>query len=264
MENKVALIVRIKGNYNNACRCINSILRQSVTDYRIYGIVYGEALADKLRDEYPEINYNIVSSNKECKNVFNQIVSSTEAKYSMFVSSDSIVAVDAVERILQYDDDFIVFNIAKASAKDKFKPFYPSSCYRSTAAFLQRNLSVWVAAYKTDFIVKNNIKLKGLGYEKQALFMLLCLSLAESTALCKNVFLYKWNIVPKEEISDMFYYKNKADIKRAIKGFVAKGDNEARIQVVKVFLLASIQESYGRTFLRRMKKMVSLVRLIWF
>lgn len=263
-ENKVALIVRIKGSFNNACRCINSILRQSSSAYQIYGVVYGETLASRLHDEYPDINFSTVADNKGCKNMFNRIASETDSKYCMLVGSDSILSVNAVERILKYEDDLIIFNIAKANDNDKFKPFYPASCYRSVAAFMARNLCVWTAVYKTDFISKNNIRLKGIGYEKQALFMMLCMSLAESVALCKDVFLYKWNIAPKEEISDMFYYKNKADIKRIIKGFVAKGDNEARIQAVKVLLLASIQESYSRPFLRRMKKMVSLVKLIWF
>ena len=58
----------------------------------------------------------------------------------------------------------------------------------------------------------------------------------------------------------IFYYKNKDDIKRALKSFTAKGYYEAKAQVVKVFLFDSIQESYSRPFLRRMKKMISLMK----
>ena len=263
-ENKITLVIRIKGKYNDACRCINSVLRQTVDSYNLSAIVYGEELAEKLREAYENINFEVVSQNKEFKNFFNRIVSQANTKYCMIVNSDSILAVNAVERILKYDDDLVVFNIAKANGNDKFKTFYPASSYENTAAFLQQNLCVWTVAYKTDFIVKNNIKLKGVGYENQALFLLLCLSLSEKTAFCKDVFLYKWNIVKNQEISDIFYYKNKADIKRALNSFEVKGDNESKIQVVKVFLLASIYESYSRPFLRKMKKMISLVRLIWF
>lgn len=263
-EEKITFILRVRSDFNSACRCINSIKRQTVGSYEIVGAVYEKETAEKLKKTYPEIEFSVTPENIDCRDKFNEIIYSSEAKYCMMVDSDSVIASDTVERILKYNEDLIIFGISKLNPAERFAPFNIIQPSMTADEYMELNQSIWAMAVRTDFITGKKIQFKGYGYENQALFLLLCLSLSSATVFDSANLVNKVSIPKKIPVSSVFYCKNRAEISRAMKAFKAKGDNKSCAQLIKHFLILEIEESYNRDILRKLKKMFALIKLIWF
>lgn len=263
-KEKLTFFVRINNNFNVACRCINSIRRQTVTDYEIKAFVYNNKVRENLISQYEDISFEAVENDKAFLDAFNCALKTSDAKYCMLVDGDSIVSVDAVEEILKHNEDFLVFNISKINIENKFKPFYANNTLNDEAAFIGSTQSVWVFAAKPEFLVRKDISLKGLGSPLQALFMLLCLALSEATCFIKKSLVYKWSINSRAVIDGDFYRRNCADIRRALRAFSKKGNNKARAEAVRVFALAEIEEIYALPLVQRIRRIYALIKTIWF
>lgn len=263
-EEKITFIVRVKESFNSACRCINSIKRQNVDLYDIFVISYDQTVTDELTKVYSGLNVITVGSNKGFRKKVNSYIPEIKTKYCMLVDSDSILVANLAEEVLKKEDDVVVFNISKANKKEKFEPFYPKSAFVDVTSFIQNHQSVWAVAFRTDFLISNSIKFKGLAYKRQALFLAVCLSLAESVCFVDRVLLYKWIISAKTNIEAEFIRENIADIKRAMNAFAKKGDKKARTELIKTFILPEIEESCGLPLFQRLKRIIPIIRMIWF
>lgn len=263
-EEKITFIVRVKESFNSACRCINSIKRQNVALYDVFVISYDQDITDALLKKYPEFNTVTVSSNKTFRKKVNKLLSDIKTEYCMLVDSDSILVPNLVDEVLKKDDDVVVFNISKAGKREKFEPFYTKSAFVDEANFLQEHPSVWAVAMRTNFIIKNSIKFKGMAYKRQVLFLATCISLAESVSFIDSVLLYKWVISAKKNIEAEFFQENIDDIKRAMDGFARKKNKSARTELIKMFILPEIEESYELPFFQRLKRILPIIRMIWF
>lgn len=264
MSKKITFIIRAKGNFNATCRCINSIKRQTVDSYKIMAFVYNETAFDNLQSLYPEVKFKLAKDDKNFKNKFNSLIHKIKTKYCMLVDSDSVLTPNAAETVLQHEEDLVIFNISKINTANKFEPYYSKFDLVDEASFMKQNQSVWAVAFRPDFISKNEIKLKGFRYPKQALFLLLCMSLSKTTAFHRECLVYKHIVTPGTPITVEFFQDNKNEIKRAMKGFTCKGNKEAKIQLIKNFLLADIEESYSLSFFKRLKRAIPVIKLMWF
>lgn len=261
---KVAFIVRAKNGYNAACRCINSVRRQTVSDYDIVVCVYKKADLNQLKEAYPDIRFEHVKNDKGYVEAFNSVVSQSDAKYCVMLDADGLAAPNAVETILAHDEDTLIFNIAKINEEGRFRTYYANKTLENEVNYIKRIQSVWAVAAKTDFLREKGISLKGMDYPNQALYLLMCMSLAKEVAFTLTCLVYKWTVIGDTEITAEFFEKNRNDISRAIKAFAESGRNKAKAQVIRIFMMNEIEESFDLPLMKRMKKIWSLVKMIWF
>ena len=111
---------------------------------------------------------------------------------------------------------------------------------------------------------EKNIKLKGLDYSNQALYLLMCMSLEKKVAFNARCLVYKMTVIGDKEITAEFFQKNRNDITRAIKAFASSGRNKAKAQVIRIFMINEIEESFELPLMQKIKKIWSFVKTIWF
>lgn len=261
---KVTFIIRAKNGYNAACRCINSVRRQTVSAYNIIVCVYKKADLKQLKEAYPDIRFEHVKNDNGYVEKFNFCVKESDAKYCVMLDDDGLIAPDAVETILNYDEETVIFNIAKINEEGRFRTYYANKTLENEVNYIKRIQSVWAVAAKTDFLKEKGISLKGLDYPNQALYLLMCMSLANKIAFTVKCLVYKWTVIGDKEITAEFFEENKNDISRAIKAFAESGRNKAKAQVIRIFMINEIEESFELPLIKRVKKIWSLVKMIWF
>lgn len=263
-NDKLTFIIRAKNGYKAACRCINSVKRQTNPAYDVVVCVYKKEEKEKLEKEYSDIRFDFVKNDKGYVKKFNDVAGQSDSKYCVMLDGDGIVAPDAVETILSHDENTVIFNIAKMNDNGKFKLYYANKTFESEANYIKRIQSVWAVAVKTSFVAENGIKLKGLDYPNQALYLLMCMSLADKVAFNEKCIVYKWNVISDKEITAEFFEENKEDITRAIKAFAQSGRSKAKAQVIRIFMINEIEESFDLPLIQKIRKIWSLVKIIWF
>lgn len=263
-KEKIDFIIRAKSGYNAACRCINSVLRQKTPDYNIFAYVYNKADLEKLEEEYPDIKLELVKNDKGYAKKFNLRVKESDAKYCIMLDGDGLVTPDIVENILKYEEDTVIFNIAKLNDNGRFKLFYANKSLENEANYIKKIQSVWAVAVNPAMLREKNIKLKGLDYSNQALYLLMCMSLAKKVAFTARCLVYKMTVIGDKEITAEFFQKNRNDITRAIKAFASSGRNKAKAQVIRIFMINEIEESFELPLMQKIKKIWSFVKTIWF
>ncbi len=261
---KIAFIVRVKDNFNSACRCINSIRRQTVDSYTVKLFVYDEEIAKQLAKEYPKYRITLVKDDVDFRNKVNSIISRMKSKYGMLINSDALLVNDAVETILRHDEDMVVFNFAKSDSRGRFQPFYPGWALTDEARFMSQTQSVWTFAFKPQMLIDNKVKFRGLQYPKQLLFMYMCFAMAKTVAFETDVLLYKWTALPRHEITADFYEDNLDSIKRMMKSFRKKGNKRARALIIKNIIAVGIESSFDKPFFKKMKKALPIIKMFWF
>ncbi len=262
-EDKVAFIVRVENDFNRACRCINSIRRQTVKAYKIVVFAYDEALAAEIEKVYPKLKVVVVNDNRGYRNKVNSFISNAKVKYFILADSDSVFTADTVETVLGHSEDVVVFNMSKFNG-NTFKPFYTEANLSDVSSFLSTTLSVWNIAFSTDLPIKSNFGLKGLIYYKQMLFVASCLAFAESVAFENKTLVYKTELAKVHSVTAEQFAENKKDIKRVIDVFEKNGCKEAKMYLVRKFVLKELEESFSLPFFKRLKKIIPIIRLLWF
>ena len=260
----ITFIIRVNNGYNSACRCINSIKRQTVSDFKILACVYDKSDMDLLKKAYPDVKFAHVKNDKGYVKKFNSYVSECKSKYCIMVDGDALIAPDAVEVLLKQNNDTVIFNIAKINEEGRFRGYYAQKTLENESNYIKRIQSVWAVAVSPELLRKKEISFKGLGYPNQALYLLMCLSLANEVTFLQNCLVYKWTVIGDKEITAEFFEKNKDDISRAIRAFAESGRNKAKAQAIRIFLMNEIEESFELPFIQRIKKIYSLVKIIWF
>ena len=261
---KLTFFVKITGNINAACRCLNSIGRQTVKDYEIRAYVYDSEIKASLKEKYPDVRFFVVENDKKFEELFNSGLKEIADGYCMLVEGNSVVAVDAAEEILKHEEDFIVFNISKMNAVNKFGKYYSNATLTDEASYIGAVQSVWAFAAKPSFLIEKDIRFRGFKYPLQALFMLLCLALADATFFIRKSFVYRLAVPAAKPIDGDFYRRNCADIRRALRAFTLKGKNKARAEAVRVFALAEIEEIYALPLVQKIRRIYALIKTIWF
>ena len=263
-KEKISFIIRAKNGYNSACRCINSVKRQSVPKYDLLVCVYKKSELEQLKKEYPDVKFKYVKKDKAFVEKFNEFARASKSKYCVMLDGDSLIAPDAVETILEHNSDTLIFNIAKINEEGRFRGYYANKTLENEVNYIKRIQSVWAVAVKPDMIRDKDISLKGMDYPNQALYLLMCMSLAKEVKFTLKCLIYKWTVIGDKEITAEFFEENKDDISRAIKAFADSGRNKAKAQVIRIFMMNEIEESFDLPVIQRLKKVWSLVKMIWF
>ena len=255
LNEAVTFLVKATTDRNKIIRCLNSIYRQTVSNFKVVAFCSVEGIIPELKETYPGIRIVPMKNAKAYVNKLNEEFANLDTEYCTFVNFDEVVAPNATELILSKKADAVIFNIAKRNPKYKFAPRYPVDSQLNFVDYVKKGMLIWNGAVRSDIIKDNMIKLQDFCPALQLLFMLECYSWADNIAIDNNVIAYRDGFKEKELPNYNQFAQNCKRIGKIIKRFEKKGMLDVKEQIVTDFVVSQLKDYYNeKSFLRRMKK----------
>lgn len=198
-KNETKLLTVIIPIYNakeNLNRCLDSILRQSRSDYEILLINDGSTdnsfdIASQYRDSNPEIVKVITQENQGVAKTRNRGVQEAQGKYVMFVDNDDFVDEGYFEQFLneiqRTNYDIIVGgykrttnNSVMYSVNAVNSPWFPYVV-----------VAPWAKIYKRDFLIKNDIQFLSYAIGEDVYFNMCAYHATKQIGILRNTG-YNW------------------------------------------------------------------------
>ena len=228
MNTKVSIIVPIYNTEKYLYECINSILKQNLTEIEIICINDGssdnsENIIKNFQSKDSRIKY-IKQQNQGLSAARNKGILESKSKYVMFVDSDDYIIKDCVnlsfETAEKYDADIVLFNstreeIDKAHEQNIILESTDKLEILNSVLSFEIQTSTCFGIFKRELIIrKENLFPLGMLYEDASVLYKLVHSSQRTIKIKNNFYFYRkrdnsiTNSINIKTIDDIFYSLN--------------------------------------------------------
>lgn len=255
MEGSVTFVVKGTNDYNQVIRCLSSISRQNNPNYNVIVLSDIKTVSTAVKTQFSDYKFIKIDSADDFSEKLNAIVKDIKTKYLTVVNFDEVLAPNTVDYITSENSDIVIFNISKKMKNKKFKSYYSLNDELTLTSYLDKGSTLWNNAISTDIIKKNSIKLNGLSYCQQTLFLLLCYAYSKSYSLTNNVFAYRDKLMAKKPITYKQFKNNRKDLKIILSQFEKRNMNDIRELIVNEFVVAQLKVLYNeKSYIKKIYK----------
>lgn len=263
MEQSVTFIVRAYEDYNRVYNCLVGLKRQYNSNYKVIVFANDNAEKQKLEQAFGAYTFVDLGSDGLIENFVNDYIFKINTEYIMFVDSDSVLAPNTVDMILEADADATIFNIASLKGK-QFVPVFPLNKEYTLSAYIKEGAFIWCSAFRTKMIFDYSIRVKSFMYSDQALYANMCYACAEKIQMYNEVQVYKKRGVKKGNVSYMSFKRNRDYLKVMLKKFSKKSMYDIRALVVSEFVSRHIEKVYcEKSLIKKYYRIYLITKYTW-
>lgn len=157
---KISVIVPVYNSKKYISRCIDSILKQTYTDFEL--ILINDGSSDNslcILNEYKKKDKRIKVINQKnmgVANTRNKGVELSSGEYITFIDNDDYLEVDYLEKFMLESDDFDIIVGGYKRVNDD-KVLYEKKISKTNWSKYE-NVAPWAKLIKRQFLIDNNIK----------------------------------------------------------------------------------------------------------
>lgn len=196
---KISIIVPIYNAEKTINRCIDSVLKQTYTNFELIIINDGSLdKSDKICENYARKDSRIQVIHKKNGGVSsarNIGINLTTGEYITFIDSDDYILEHFLEHLISVKADLVVSGFKDMPHPNGNETYLPDALYKNNdiTTFLNREIdsmlfkSPWGKLFKTDLIRKNNLSFdENISFGEDSVFMLQYLCLCTSIAITSH------------------------------------------------------------------------------
>lgn len=161
---KVTLIIPVYNSEKYIGRCIDSILEQTYTNFKIMIVNDGstdksQEIINSYKEKYPDKIISIEQSNKGVAITRNESIKRANSKYIMFIDNDDFLDKDYIETFIKVaeegDFDMVLGGYRRPNEKGKI---IKKLGLKETEWCKYMIMTPWAKIYKRQFLIDNNIE----------------------------------------------------------------------------------------------------------
>ncbi|MEE1321985.1 MAG: glycosyltransferase [Acutalibacteraceae bacterium] len=256
MTNDITFILKATDDKSSLGRCLKSLYRQSNKNFSVIVITNLKKTEIASLINSTEAEFIYIDKKKDFFGVANNRIKELKSRYFMYINSDSVIPPNAVEVILNHDEDTVVFNLSKQDKNGKFTTVYPENNKFSLSEYIRCGASIWNNAICTEYVINEGLFLSDWAYFSQLIYLLRIYSGVRTICIIPDVLVYRAVLITKKKISYEQFSSNRQLLGKILKGFTVKNMNDVKKQIIADFVLSNIDEYYNekRLVFRLVKK----------